>query len=66
MIKYTRKKVLSDVLVLIASNISVVFIKKVTSDIEIEISIGAMIMGIIYYWLGCSTFRDGISIEKGM
>jgi len=54
------------VLILIASNVSVVFIKKVTSDIEIEISIGAMVMSIIYYWLGCSTFRDGISIEKGM
>ena len=66
MIKYICKEVLSDVLILIASNVSVVFIKKVTSDIEIEISIGAMIMSIIYYWLGCSTFRDGISIEKGM
>ena len=57
--------VLFDVIICLISRVSIVFVKKFSSAVELKITLaGGMVMEIMRSMVGCDTIRDGFHIGK--
>lgn len=57
--------VLFDVIICLISRVSIVFVKKFSSAVELKITlVGGMVMEIMRSMVGCGTIRDGFHIGK--